>query len=66
MQNTPMALARHEFQCLWCHIRLKLEMAASISRLTKFRQDWAASPTMIRPNRKCSLFSQALEAPHYD
>lgn len=41
-----------------CHILLETEMAASISRPTKFRKDWAVSLTMIRPKRKCSLFSQ--------
>lgn len=47
------------------HTHLETEMAASISRLTKFRNAWAVPLIMIR-KRKCSLFSQAHNSRHYD
>lgn len=64
VQNTFKAFLLHKcvFSSLWLreyHILLETEMVASISRLTKFRKGWAVSLTMIKPKRKCSLFSQA-------
>lgn len=47
------------------HTHLETEMAASISRLTKFRNAWAVPLIMIR-KRKCSLFSQAHNSRHCD
>lgn len=47
------------------HTVLKTEMAASISRLTKFRSDWVVSLIMIRPKRKFIVLS-AHYAWHYN